>query len=62
MNKNVNFFGEIQEELKKISWPSREQTLKLTTIIIAISLIVSFYLGIIDVSLTKILEVLMKAK
>jgi len=55
-----NFATDIVEELKKVSWPSRKETIRLTTIVIGISLIIGFYLGIIDILLAKGLEVVTK--
>lgn len=57
----VNFFGDLMEELKKVSWPTRAQTVRLTLIVIGISLIIGLYIGIIDVALAKVLEGLTKA-
>jgi preprotein translocase subunit SecE len=55
------FFGDLMEELKKVSWPTRAQTVRLTLIVIGISLIIGLYIGIIDVALAKVLEGLTKA-
>jgi len=60
MNPRMGFTKDIMEELKKVSWPSRKETVRLTTVVIAISLIIGFYIGIIDVLLAKGLEVLTK--
>lgn len=49
---------DIIEELKKVTWPTRQETIKLTTIVIVISLIIGSYIGIIDVLLTKLLEMI----
>lgn len=48
--------GDILGELKKVSWPTREQTIRLTFIVIFISLIIGAYIGIIDFLLAKGLE------
>jgi preprotein translocase subunit SecE len=50
------------DELKKVTWPTRQETIRLTTIVIVISLIIGLYVGIIDVLFTKLLELLTKAK
>lgn len=52
-------FGVI-EELKKVSWPTRAQTIRLTVVVIIISLIIGAYVGIIDVLLAKGLEIITK--
>jgi len=45
-------------ELKKVSWPTRQETIRLTIIVIMISLIIGAYIGIIDFLLAKGLEIL----
>ncbi|GBD11883.1 Protein translocase subunit SecE [bacterium HR23] len=42
------FFAETWAELKKVTWPSREDTLRLTIAVIALSAVVGIALGIID--------------
>lgn len=57
-----NFAADIAEELKKVSWPSRKETIRLTTVVIAISLIIGLYVGIIDVLLAKGLDLVTKLR
>lgn len=54
------FLTDIQEELKKVTWPTRKETVRLTTVVIVLSLIIALYVGIIDVLLAKALEILTK--
>ena len=54
------FTRDIIDELKKVTWPSRKETIRLTVVVIGISLIIGVYIGIIDVLLTKVLELLTK--
>lgn len=54
------FTRDIIDELKKVTWPSRQETLRLTSIVIAVSLIIALYVGIIDILLAKGLEILTK--
>ena len=58
----TQFGSGIIEELKKVTWPTKEQTFRLTVIVIGISLIIGIYIGIIDVLLTKGLELLAKSR
>ena len=57
---NPNFATDVVNELKKVSWPSRAETIRLTTIVIIVSLIIGLYVGIIDILLAKGLEVITK--
>ncbi|MDA1316558.1 MAG: preprotein translocase subunit SecE [bacterium] len=53
-----NILANMLGELKKVTWPTREETTRLTLIVIMISLIIGFYIGIIDFLLAKVLEYL----
>ena len=55
----VIFLKEVQEELKKVVWPTREEVVRLTFVVIAVSLIVGLFLGGIDFILTKLTQVLL---
>jgi len=55
-----NFATEVIDELKKVTWPSKKETIRLTTVVIVISLIIGIYIGIIDVLLAKGLEIVTK--
>jgi preprotein translocase subunit SecE len=57
---NQNFATDLVEELKKVTWPTRKETIRLTTVVIVISLIIGIYIGIIDILMAKGLEILTK--
>ena len=58
--KPLAFFKEVKTELIKVSWPSREQTIKLTLIVIAISIGVGLFVGGLDILFTTITTLLLK--
>ena len=43
-------------ELKKVTWPTKAETIRLTIVVVVISLIIGLYIGIIDFLLAKALE------
>jgi len=53
MNKITNFLAEAGAELKKVVWPTRRELVKLSLIVIIVSLVIGFYLGGVDALLTK---------
>lgn len=61
-NLGNNFAHDVVEELKKVTWPTKNNTIRLTLIVIAISLIIGVYIGIIDVLLAKGLDVVTKMR
>lgn len=54
----VNFLREVRDELKKVVWPSREEVIRLTGVVILVSLLVGLFLGGADFILTKMIELL----
>ena len=53
----VKFLGEVGDELKKVVWPSRDEVIRLTTVVMLISLLVGLFLGGADFVFTKLVEV-----
>ena len=51
---------EVRSELRKCAWPTREEALRLTTVIIAISLIVGLVLGMFDALFAALMTGLLK--
>jgi len=60
MTKIFDFIEEVRVELSKVVWPTMEQTLRLTVIVILITIAVGFFIGGVDYLLTKLLEFALK--
>ncbi len=43
------FIQDIFSELKKVTWPSREETIRLTVVVIVVSVAIGMALGVIDI-------------
>jgi len=52
------FIKEVRTELAKVTWPTRPETIRLTVIVIAISIGVGLYLGGLDLLFTEMLKFL----
>jgi preprotein translocase subunit SecE len=50
----ATFVREVIAELKKVTWPTKAETLKLTVVVIAISVIVGIFIGILDTTFLRI--------
>ncbi len=60
MTSPTVFLREVQDELSKVVWPTRNEVIRLTLTVILVSLIVGLFLGGLDFILTKLLEVVVK--
>ena len=56
--KAVKFLKESRQEFKRVNWPTREETIRYTLIVIGISVAVAVYLGLLDYVFTNILKVI----
>jgi len=60
LNKAVTYFKASWKELKKVTWPTKNETVNYTLLVVSISLIIATFLGIIDWLFSLILEKLVK--
>lgn len=56
---NFRFFREVVSELKKVTWPSREEATNLTTIVIIVAVAVGLFLGLIDYGFSQVINFLL---
>ncbi len=45
-------------ELKKVVWPTREQAINLTGLVIAVALAVAAFIGVVDAALQKLVQLI----
>lgn len=48
MTRLRRYFAEVWSELKKVSWPTREQVRNLTVLVFAISFVIGLYITVLD--------------
>jgi len=49
----VRFINETMGELRKVTWPTRDEALRLTAVVLAVMIASSIFLGAIDALLTE---------
>lgn len=59
--RTYNFFLEAREELERVIWPTRQETINSTWRLLILVIIAGLYLGLVDGILTRLLAVLVKA-
>jgi len=50
------FLREAWSEMKKVNWPTRQETIKLTLVVIVMSLFLAALLGVLDIVFTSLIE------
>ena len=56
---NLRFIGETVSELRRVTWPAREETTRLTVMVIAVAAVVGVFLYIVDLIFAGLIGVLL---
>jgi preprotein translocase subunit SecE len=62
MSKFKEYLNETKGELKHVNWPSRQQTIVFTIIVILISVAVAYFLGFFDFVFSLGIEKILRIK
>ncbi len=54
--KSIQFLREVKVELKKVTWPTRKQTIGSTIVAIVLVMIISLFLGVVDMGLSSLIQ------
>ena len=60
IGKGIQFLREVKVELKKVTWPSRKQTIGSTIVVIVVVMIISLFLGVVDMGLSGLVKVVLQ--
>jgi preprotein translocase subunit SecE len=56
MNRLINYFKDTRSEMNHVSWPTREQTINFTVVVMAFAVVVGALLGVFDFAFSFILK------
>lgn len=60
MNQIVNFLKEVRAEMEKVVWPTKEQTIRYSILVIIVAVVSGAFLGGLDYLLTLVTDFLVK--
>ncbi|MBI3362903.1 MAG: preprotein translocase subunit SecE [Chloroflexi bacterium] len=60
-NVVVRYIRETRVELGKVSWPTRQEALNLTIVVLLVTLTMAIFLGSLDYVFTKLFELIIGA-
>jgi preprotein translocase subunit SecE len=61
LEKIIKFLKEVSSELRKVTWPNKDELIGSTIVTIVVSVIVAIFIGIVDRVLTEIVTAVFKA-
>jgi preprotein translocase subunit SecE len=56
MNKISQFLKEVRQEVRKVTWPTKAETIRYSIMVIVASLVVAAYLGGVDYVVSSLLK------
>lgn len=60
MTSPILFIKQTRDELTKVIWPNKDEIIRLTAIVILISIVVGLYIGGLDLLFAKAIEMILK--
>jgi preprotein translocase subunit SecE len=54
------FVREVVAEFRKVTWPSRQELINSTVVVITVTVVVALFLGGVDIVLAKIVEAVLR--
>lgn len=60
VGKTVQFLREVRAELRKVAWPSRQQTIGSTLAAVILVMIISAFLGLADLCLSGLIQMVLR--
>ncbi len=58
-DKIVTFFSDVQKEMEKVTWPSREELLESTRIVVVVSLLIAIFAWAVDMAVSEALKAIL---
>ncbi len=58
--QTAQFFREVKVELQKVTFPTRQETVSSTVVVMVLTVIMALYLGFSDWALARIVQLLLK--
>jgi preprotein translocase subunit SecE len=58
--QTAQFFREVKVELQKVTFPTRQETVSSTVVVLVLTVIMALYLGFSDWALARIVQLLLK--
>jgi preprotein translocase subunit SecE len=58
MIKIGKFFGQVKSELKKVAWPTKNELVSSTVVVLVSTLLLAVFIGVCDLVLSRIINFL----
>ena len=56
---SFRIFAEVVGELRRVTWPTRQETMRLTIMVISVAVAIGIFLGLVDLGFSRLLNVIL---
>ncbi len=56
---SLRFVSESYQELKRVTWPTREETMRLTLMVIAVAAAIGAFLSVVDLIFARLIDTIL---
>jgi len=56
----TNYFNEVRAEMAKVTWPTRSQTIRMTILVIIVSVVMGIFIGGLDFVFSRTLTAILQ--
>lgn len=57
--KLINFFQDVVKEMDKVTWPTREELMESTKVVIIVSLLIALFAWVVDLAVSEALKAIL---
>jgi len=57
--RTTTFLGEVSAEMRKVHWPTRQETYAATGVVLVVSLIIAVFLGVVDFGISHVVRAIL---
>ena len=58
-DKILTFFSDVRKEMEKVTWPSRDELIESTRIVVVVSLIIAVFAWVVDLAVSEALKAIL---
>lgn len=60
IDKAKQFLNEAKQELKKVTWPTKQQTMTSTWVVLGVTFVLAIFLGLVDLVFSKFIGLILR--
>lgn len=59
IDKAKQFYTEARQELRKVTWPTKQQTISSTWVVLAVTVVLAIFLGLADLVISRLIGLIL---